>query len=213
MSGESQCQRPRRRQGRRRPGHRRPARPPGGAGAAGGFAVDGGVLGTRPDRRRLTGAQIEPVERPFLRLHVDDGRILGIVARLEAVAAADAVPVAGADAGPVQRPRRAADGPVVLRAAADVVERLRVVGRDPVELRQRQVGEVPPGLHAVVGLVESAVVAEEHVVTCRSDRTRSRGDRRERLASDTCDQVLPPSVLRSTLVCSDQIVSGSWAST
>ena len=87
----------------------------------------------------------------------------GSLRRLEAVAAADVVPVARADAGAVQRSRRTADAAVVLHAAADVVERPRVVDRDPVELRQRQVGELPPGLHVVVGLVEPAVVADHHV--------------------------------------------------
>src|SRR5260370_2447 len=79
----------------------------------------------------------------------------------EAVAAADVVPVAGPDAGAVLRARRAADRPVILRAAAHLVERPRLVRRDPVELRERQVGEVPPRLHAVVGLVHPAIVADE----------------------------------------------------
>ena len=113
-------------------------------------------------------------ERPLVRssrlsapscdLHVNRRGILGIDARLEAVAAADAVPVACADAGAVAGARGPADGAVVLGAAADVVERLRVVGGDTVVLRQRQVGEVPPRLHAVVGLVEAAVVRQDDVV-------------------------------------------------
>ena len=65
---------------------------------------------------------------------------------LESIAAADADPVAGADARAVQRPRGTADRSVVLGAAADVVERPRVVGRDAIELRERQVREVPERL-------------------------------------------------------------------
>ena len=67
----------------------------------------------------------------------------------------------------VDRARRPADRAVVLGPAADVVERLRVVGGDPIVLRQRQVGEVPPRLHAVVGLVETAVVGEDDVILVR----------------------------------------------
>ena len=76
------------------------------------------------------------------------------------------------------------DGPstdaVVLRAAADVVERPRVVGRDPVELRQRQVGELPPGLHAVVGLVQRRRRCRSACGGDRSDPTRPRDGRRAR---------------------------------
>ena len=161
MSGESQCQRP-----KRACPNPPPRPPPCGAGGCRRrrLAVDARVLRPRADGYRSPAGEIEPAERPFLRLHVDRRRILGIDARLEAVAAADAVPVAGADADAVDRARRPADGAVVLRAAADVVERLRVVGGDAVVLRQRQVGEVPPRLHAVVGLVEAAVVREDDVV-------------------------------------------------
>src|SRR5262245_31438285 len=59
---------------------------------------------------------------PVLRHGVDDLGIVGIDARLHAVAAAVAVPVAGADAVLEQCPRRSAAGAVVLRAAVDVVE-------------------------------------------------------------------------------------------
>src|SRR5207253_1969809 len=57
----------------------------------------------RPDVLRLAGAQIKTVDVAHLRLRVDDVRILGIAARLEAVAAADDVPVARPDAPAVHR--------------------------------------------------------------------------------------------------------------
>ena len=131
--------------------------------AGGGSSPPGDVPDARTDARRDARAQVEPLQRAFLRLRVDRVRIFRIDAALEAVTAADAVPLAGADAGAIHGARRALDRSVVLRAAADVVERPRVVGRDPVELRQRQVGELPPCLHVVVGLVETAVVADQHV--------------------------------------------------
>ena len=113
--------------------------------------------------RDLPGAQIEPRDVAVLRRGVDDVRILGIVARLEAVAAADDVPVAGADAPAIERARRAALRPVVLRAAAHVVERLRVVDRHAVVLRHRQVREEAERRAFVVGLVDAAVVADQDV--------------------------------------------------
>ena len=104
------------------------------------------------------------VTLPSCDVRVDDVRILGIAARLESVAAADDVPVARADAPAVQRARRAAVRPVVLRAAADVVERLRVVDRHAVVLRDRQAREEPERRALVVGLVDAAVVADQDVI-------------------------------------------------
>src|SRR3954452_13415231 len=119
--------------------------------------------GSRTDVHGLSGAQVETLQVPFLRLRIDDVRVVGIDAALEAVTAADVEPVAGADARAVRRARRALDRSIVLRAATNVVERPRIVERDPIELRQRQVRELPPRLHVVVGFIETAVVADQHV--------------------------------------------------
>ena len=54
--------------------------------------------------------------------------------------------------------------PVVLRTAADVVERLRVVRAHAIELRQRQVGEVTERREVIEALVEAAVVADQDVL-------------------------------------------------
>src|SRR5205085_789371 len=56
----------------------------------------------RSDRARRAGPQIESRDVAVLRRRVDDVRILGIVARLEAGAAADDVPVARAHAPAVR---------------------------------------------------------------------------------------------------------------
>ena len=53
---------------------------------------------------------------------------------------------------------------VVLGTAIDVVERLGVVDRHFVILRERQVADVTPGLAEVVGLVNAAIDANQQVV-------------------------------------------------
>ena len=124
----------------------------------------GCVLACWPDRHADSCLQIEPAQSTFLQLGVDNRRILRIHAGLESVAAADAVPIARPNARAVERPRWPAYRSVVLRAAANVVERPRVVRGHAIELRERQVGEVPPRLHAIVGLVEAAVVPDDDVI-------------------------------------------------
>ena len=109
--------------------------------------------------------------------------------------------------------RRPAEREVVLRAAADVVERLRVVDRDAVELRDRQVREEAPGLAFVVRLVEPAVVAEQDVVAIdRIELERVMIDVDAGALEFVWCQVLPPSVLRSRLTLTDQIVSARYGS-
>ena len=61
------------------------------------------IRGSRTDVQALSGSQIEPAETALLRLGVDDVEVLGIDPALKSVAAADVVPVAGANAGAVQR--------------------------------------------------------------------------------------------------------------
>ena len=156
IRGESQCHRP-----------SVAPRPPRPAGCSAGGAArlqTGCVLACWPDRHADSCLQIEPAQSTFLQLGVDNRRIVRIHAGLESVAAADAVPIARPNARAVERPRRPADRSVVLRAAANVVERPRVVRGHAIELRERQVGEVPPRLHAIVGLVEAAVVPDDDVI-------------------------------------------------
>ena len=60
--------------------------------------------------------------------------------------------------------RRNALRAVVLRAAVDVVKRQPVVHRHAIELRHRNIVEVPPGAAVVVAFVEPAVVAFDQVI-------------------------------------------------
>ena len=119
------------------------------------------------NRSADAGAQVQTGDAAVLRRRVDDVGILGIVARLEAVATGHDVPVARAHAEPAHVARRTAEGEVVLRPAADVVERLGVVDREAVELRDGQVREETPRRALVVRFVEPAVVAEQDVVAVR----------------------------------------------
>src|SRR5262249_21614822 len=92
---------------------------------------------------------------------------LGIDAGLHAVAAADTNPIAGANAGTSERARWAALRAVVLGAAVDVVKGQRVIDGYAVRLQAGQICEIPPGRSAVVGFVQTAVVADEQVVGVR----------------------------------------------
>src|SRR5438552_1803583 len=70
----------------------------------------------------LGGLRITPHQGSVLRHDVDNVRVLGIDARLHAVAAAVTFPVAGADTRGANGARGTAVGAVVLRAAIDVIK-------------------------------------------------------------------------------------------
>ena len=103
-------------------------------------------------------------EHAVLRLGVDDVRVLRIDDRLKAVAACRDVPVGVDDAVHRTRAGRTTDRVVVLRAAVDVVERLRVVDPYLVELRERKVFEPRPRRAAVVRFVKTAVAPPDQVI-------------------------------------------------
>ncbi len=81
----------------------------------------------------------------------------------EAVAPRRHEPVRVDDPVHRRRPRRAAERRVVLRPAVDVVERLRLVQRHPVELRDGEVRLELPRRPAVPALVDAAVVPVDEV--------------------------------------------------
>src|SRR6187401_2391588 len=89
-------------------------------------------------------ANVEAGQATVLRLGVDDVLVFRVAARLEAVTTSDDEPVAVANTPGIRRTRGAAHREVVLRAAAHSIERLRVIRRDAVVLRDRQVGEESP---------------------------------------------------------------------
>src|SRR3954466_10495265 len=109
------------------------------------------------------GAQIAPMGGAILRLRVRDRPVGLIVLSVEAVAAADAIPIRIEDAVAAARRARTAPAAVVLQAAADVV-RLAQVGADRIELSRRNSVHVFPCLTAVVAHVETAVVTEQQVI-------------------------------------------------
>ena len=120
--------------------------------------------GLRLDVDLLARLPVEPHEGAVLRLGVDDVGVARLDRGEEAVAPLRDEPVLVPDAVDVVGPRRPAEGGVVLRAAVDVVEGLRVVDRDPVELRHREVRLELPRRAAVPRLVDAAVVAVQEVV-------------------------------------------------
>ena len=67
------------------------------------------------DRLRLTGPEVVAVGGAVLRLRVDDRPVARIVGRVEAVAAADAIPVGVHDAGRAPHRARAAPAPLSCR--------------------------------------------------------------------------------------------------
>ena len=129
------------------------------------------------DRLARARAVVEPPNVAALRFGVDDVRIGRILRRVEAVAAADGEPVAVGDraAALAARPAPAA---VVLQPAAHAVRHRHVVA-DLVELPDRDAIEEVVVAAAVPRLRDAAVVADDEVLADRSDRSTSRGDRRE----------------------------------
>ncbi len=128
--------------------------------AVGGFARR--LLGL--DVHRFAARAVVADQTAVLPLAVDGVGVGGVDDGLIAVAADGDEPVLVGDARTVEGPGRPSEGVVVLGAAVDVVERLRVVDRDPVELGDRQVFEEAVGGAAIPGLVDAAVAADQQVV-------------------------------------------------
>ena len=103
-----------------------------------------GALRQRRDIDALLRAPVVTCQATVLILRIDDIRIRRVELRLVTVTAQHQVPIGVCDAVYVGRPRRRAQGIVVLRAATNVVERLDEIGLDPVKLRNRQVANMPP---------------------------------------------------------------------
>src|SRR5207248_6756180 len=100
--------------------------------------------------------------RAVLALGIHDIGIVLIDPADETVAAAHHRPVFIDGTWPPQRAAGAAPAAVVLQAAVDAV-RLACIHADVIELAKRQVAEMIPVVHAVVGDVEAAVGADDHV--------------------------------------------------
>src|SRR5262249_62381359 len=81
---------------------------------------------------------------------------------MEAVGGGEAKPVGGGAAFGAEGPTGTAPGAVILQAAVDAV-RLARLQPDGVELGERQVLQVLPGLATVVAVVHAAVAAGDQV--------------------------------------------------
>ena len=89
--------------------------------------------------------------------------VVGIDLAIVAVEAEDVDPLGDGDAGAVAGGAGAAPGAVVLQTAVDAI-RLAHIDGDGVELRDRKVLQVFPGLSFIVGVIEAAVATEDEVV-------------------------------------------------
>src|SRR5262249_9470367 len=116
----------------------------------------------RADDAAFAGAQVAAEHRAVLALVVDQVRVFRIDAADEAVAAADTHPVFIDRADAAHPPARPAPAAVVLQTAVDPV-RLLVADRNVIKLAQRRLVEVVPVSGAVVGDVQPAIAADEHV--------------------------------------------------
>jgi hypothetical protein len=119
------------------------------------------VTGERLDVARLVGLAVNAPDVAALRLGVDVVGVFGVGEHPEAVAAVHVLPLRVADAAGVGRV--ADPGRVVLQPAVDAEGSLHVHAH-VVELRDGQVLRFPPAVAAVVGVPESAVVADDEVV-------------------------------------------------
>ncbi len=107
----------------------------------------------------LASAPVETHQAAILHSGVNRIRIFRIGACVEAIAAVGYEAVGTGDAGRVLGSRRATEAEVVLRAAIDVVERLRVIGGDIVKLGHGKIRFEDPVLGLVEALVDAAVAS------------------------------------------------------
>ena len=99
-----------------------------------------------------------------LRLGINDVGVFGVNGRFETIAAVGHKPIGIDDAMAAARAGRPAEAEVVLCAAVDIVERLRIVHGHFVKLGHRQVGFEIPGFGSVECFVNAAVAAHQVVV-------------------------------------------------
>src|SRR5208283_1008691 len=107
------------------------------------------------------GVAIDARDFAALRFGVSVIRIGGIGEGPEAVAAEEILPAAIGDAGRILG--IADKGAIVLEAAVDLV-RIGHVRTDVIELRNGQIVGLPPGVAAVVGIPDAAIVAGDEVI-------------------------------------------------
>ena len=119
----------------------------------------------RANHQLFVVAAILAVEHALLPHQVHQVGIARVEGHAVAVGPQRHVPVLVANAVGVPGARRPVQGAEVLGAAEDVVEGFPVVQRDLVELGDRQIGEMPPGLAFVETFVSPAVGAHQQMAT------------------------------------------------
>ena len=108
-----------------------------------------------------------------MRLRIHDVGIARLGRRLVAITAECHEPIVIANTLPIVRARRAALRVVILRPAIDVVERLGIIDRDLVELRDRQIADEAPCFGVIIAFIQPAIGPEHDVVgIIRAERYR-----------------------------------------
>ena len=116
------------------------------------------------DALRLSGARIVAHHPTVLRFRIRDVMVERIRHVVKAVAARHAIPFRIRRTVGVARATRAAPRLVVLQTAVHVVERLRIIDGNRVELRADDVLDVVPSTPAIVRDIDTAVVTEHDVL-------------------------------------------------
>ena len=117
----------------------------------------------RGDRKPLAGDAVKPRQAAVLILRINNIGVGRIELRLVAITELGDPPVSIADAVGVGVAGRSAQREIILGAATHIVERIIVVGCDPVKLRCRQVPHMPPGITPVPALVNTAIATDEQM--------------------------------------------------
>src|SRR5438309_8547430 len=115
-----------------------------------------------PEHSPLAGLQVAALDGASLAFGIDKVGVAWIDAADKTVAAADVQPVFIDGPGGAQRARRSRPAPIVLQPAERAIDRARI-DRYVIELTERKMVQVVPVLGAIVGLVETAVAADDHV--------------------------------------------------
>ena len=119
------------------------------------------IIGLRLNRPALQGVEVYAAEIPALRFHIDIGCVCGIGKRPEAVSAKQVFPAA------IGNPSRVLRIPhpntVVLQSSKNVI-RIGIVDAHVIKLRNRQIVAFPPGVAAVVGVPDAAIVAGDEMI-------------------------------------------------
>ena len=124
------------------------------------------MRGAWADETPFARTQIDATHRAVLALKIDLIGILRVDEADEAVTPTNAKPVAVDRPSVVVDSRRTAPTPIVLKSTVDSIVPTRAY-TDVIELRNDKLIVMIPVCHAIVGLIESSVIAKQNVTSIR----------------------------------------------